>query len=257
MSFDGIASEYDHNFTERPLARWLRARVWRRLDGLFTAGMRVLELGCGTGEDACYLAERGLEVVATDASAAMLKVTQTKAAERGLKLQTHLLDLSNPANWAINGHFDGVYSNFGALNCTSEWAALGAWLHQIVKPEGVLGFGIMGRVCLWETAWYAAHLDFKRATRRWSGSELGALEDGTPLQVYYPTPTAFNQAMQPYFTPTDLGGLGVVLPPSNAFGVIESRPQLMRRLIALEETCADWPFLRALGDHYWISFKRR
>ena len=36
--------------------------VWRRLDDGFGPGDRVLELGCGTGEDAVHLAQRGVRV---------------------------------------------------------------------------------------------------------------------------------------------------------------------------------------------------
>jgi len=52
-TFDAVASGYDAAFTERTLGRMLRAAVRERLP--FAAGDRVLELGCGTGEDAIWL----------------------------------------------------------------------------------------------------------------------------------------------------------------------------------------------------------
>ncbi len=39
-------------------------------------GLDILELNCGTGEDAVLFSEKGFNIVATDVSEEMLKVTQ-------------------------------------------------------------------------------------------------------------------------------------------------------------------------------------
>ena len=53
--FEAMAATYDRDFTERPIPARMRRAVWRRLDAAFPPGRRVLELGCGTGEDALFL----------------------------------------------------------------------------------------------------------------------------------------------------------------------------------------------------------
>src|SRR5215207_7784405 len=78
-AFDLLAPTYDEDFTCSPIARWLRDQTHARLDTLFHAGETVLELGCGTGEDALYLARRGVRVLATDASEEMLAAAGVKA----------------------------------------------------------------------------------------------------------------------------------------------------------------------------------
>lgn len=83
-AFDPWAPGYDAEFTESVTGRALRATVWHHLGGLFQPGQRVLELGCGTGEDAVWLACRGVEVHATDASPAMLEVAGRKAVASGV-----------------------------------------------------------------------------------------------------------------------------------------------------------------------------
>ncbi|KKM10317.1 hypothetical protein SY88_14540 [Clostridiales bacterium PH28_bin88] len=50
-------------------------------------GMRLLDLGCGTGNYALELARRGLKVTGIDISAAMLAEARRKAAEAGLDLE--------------------------------------------------------------------------------------------------------------------------------------------------------------------------
>ncbi|HEY1015278.1 MAG TPA: methyltransferase domain-containing protein, partial [Herpetosiphonaceae bacterium] len=83
-AFDTVAERYDGDFTSRRLGGWLRAAVWRRLGAAFRPGDRALELGCGTGEDALWLARRGVAVTATDVSPGMLRVAAAKARAAGL-----------------------------------------------------------------------------------------------------------------------------------------------------------------------------
>src|SRR5689334_14019983 len=95
VPFDSMAADYDRAFSESAIGRHMRAAVWRRLDAAFRPGDRVLELNCGTGEDAIYLGRRGVRVLATDISAGMLDVTRAKVARAGLAdvVQVERLDI--------------------------------------------------------------------------------------------------------------------------------------------------------------------
>ena len=86
-AFDELASTYDETFTDTVVGRTLRRMVWARMARAFRAGQRVLELGCGTGEDAIRLAEAGVRVVATDPSSHMLQLAREKAASRSCRQQ--------------------------------------------------------------------------------------------------------------------------------------------------------------------------
>ena len=81
-AFDELAAGYDADFTNTPLGSALRSMVWSRLDQVFSGPRRILDLGCGTGEDALHLAARGLDVVGIDASAAMVHSAVDKARRR-------------------------------------------------------------------------------------------------------------------------------------------------------------------------------
>src|SRR5687768_4202797 len=78
--FDAMAADYDRSFSDSLIGTLMRRAVWRRLDAYFCPGDRVLELNCGTGEDAIYLGRRGVRVLATDIAPAMLDVARGKVA---------------------------------------------------------------------------------------------------------------------------------------------------------------------------------
>ena len=78
--YDGLAGSYDAMMTD---ASYCKRADW--LERLFRKSsipvQTVLDLACGTGTVACLLAERGYEVVATDASEEMLTQAMMKAAD--------------------------------------------------------------------------------------------------------------------------------------------------------------------------------
>src|SRR4051794_14055725 len=108
-AFDHIGARYDAEYTNTELSWWFRRRVWQRLEVLFKPGDYVLELGCGTGEDALWLAKRGVRVLASDGSESMLAETARKAKVEGVEslIETRRLDLTEAATWdLLAGTFD-------------------------------------------------------------------------------------------------------------------------------------------------------
>jgi SAM-dependent methyltransferase len=261
-AFDHIGARYDEEFTNTDLSRWFRRRVWERLAVLFNAGDHVIELGCGTGEDAIWLAKRGVHVLAGDASPAMLAETARKATVENVEalIETRLLDLADAAHWTLDSTlgsaFDGAYSNYGPLNCVGDWRAIGAQLARAVRPGGKIGLGVMGSWCPWEIFWHAIHGDLRSATRRFRNGELAHL-DGSYFPVYYPTPRRLQRDFGADFRRSLLWGLGVFVPPSDLYKPVGRRPWLVRPLLVMERLSAPhWPF-KYLGDHYWLEMERR
>lgn len=246
--FDTLAPAYDRDFTASPIARYLRARVYTRLDRHFQPGDHVLELGCGTGEDALYLAARGVRVTATDASAAMLAVARAKSADQPL-VTVELLDLN-----ALPGDFpafDNTFANFGVLNCADNLPALAAWLAARLPPGGVAAFGVMSPLCLWEIGWHGLHGSFRTAFRR---LRRDTTFNGLPIR--YPTIRRLTRDFAPYFRRVHVEPLGLLLPPSDVYGVIERRTRLLQTLTALDTRLSKFSLLALCADHYWIEFER-
>jgi SAM-dependent methyltransferase len=259
VAFERVAATYDADSTAALVSRRVRAQLWSWLSEVFPAESHVLELGCGTGEDALWLAQRGVRVLATDISPQMLAITAQKAAQHGLehRIRTQQLDFDRPETWQLpEDAFDGVYSNYGALNCTARWSALGAALARHVRPDGQAAFSLIGRFSLIETLWHAAHGDWRTATRRWRGTATARIGEVTFL-VHYPTARQFRRAFGTMWQLRRLYGCGVFLPPSDLYGALARRPRLLRLLCALERRTARFALSAYLADQFWVVLRRR
>jgi len=74
---------------------------------------RAIDLGCGTGKDAIYLARQGFEVTGVDFIPAAIKTARQKAQAAGVEVTFIQDDLTNLRH--VRGTFD-LLLDFGALN---------------------------------------------------------------------------------------------------------------------------------------------
>src|SRR5277367_3978019 len=157
--FDAVAERYDDTFTASKIGRAQRASVWEKLGQTYRSGDRVLEIGCGTGVDACFLAERGVTVIACDSSPQMVAVATRKVAETGRlgSVYPRLLAAEDIASLQNDDSFDGAFSNFGALNCVHDLRRFAKNLATVLNPGATALLCWMGSRCVWEVAWYLAH----------------------------------------------------------------------------------------------------
>jgi SAM-dependent methyltransferase len=263
-AFDALATSYDAAFSYTQIGRWLRGRVHARLNTHFQAGDHVLELGCGTGEDAMHLALQGIYVVATDASETMLDITRHKAHDTTL-VQVEFLDLAHlpeeaPHPTDVNpdwSGFSGVFSNFGPVNVIGNWRPLAYWLSNQLATDGVVALGVMGRFCLWEMIWHALHLNFRTAFRRLRGRASFQPDHLTPMTIYYPTIQRLTHDFSTWFDLIHVESVGLFIPPSDVYGVIEKRPCLLNMLMNLEKRYSTNRFFANFADHYWIEFRKK
>ncbi len=272
--FDTVAAEYDAAFTEHRLGRWLRAAVWDRLAAAFAPGDHVLELGCGTGEDAVYLAQRGMRVHAIDGAEAMLEIARHKAQIQGVgdRITFEQRDLASldqnhpptPRSWIKSGtgphtptpKYDGIFSNFGALNSLPDRRPLAEALARWIRPGGRLALVVMGPLCPWEWGWYLAHGRVRTAFRRFRPGGIAHVGEGATMQVWYPSPRRLRKEFGPYFRHRKTVGIGVLLPPTFARGLVDRRPDFFERLAALDRRIGGVFPGTWLNDHYLTIFER-
>ena len=140
-AFDSVAADYDGPRGNNELIQRMRVTLWETVQGLFPAGSHLVDLGCGTGLDAAEFARRGYRVLATDWSPRMVERTRERAAAEGLQsmLAAEHMGVQELARLdaSFDGAFDGMYSNFGPLNCALDLAAVAAQCARLVRPGWV------------------------------------------------------------------------------------------------------------------------
>ena len=240
-AFDQIAPQYDQIWTRSAVGRLQREAVWRHIGVLFERGETVLDLGCGTGEDALGLMGAGLRVRAIDASSEMVRI----ARDRGVDAE--VLSIENCG--LLNDTFHAVLSNFGALNCVEDLESLGEPLARLIRPGGYMAICIIGRFCAWETAWALLRGQPAKAFRRWRKSVISSLG----IRVFYPSRRRLEAAFRPKFTLVKWCGIGLFVPPSYVTGLSAG---LLGKLDAFDRHLAHWPLLRGLCDHRLFVFVR-
>jgi 2-polyprenyl-3-methyl-5-hydroxy-6-metoxy-1,4-benzoquinol methylase len=256
-AFDRMASSYDAVFTESAVGRAQRHVVWDALKRTFRAGQRVLELNCGTGVDALFLAGRGISVLACDASAGMIGVAERRKADRLAPVSAEFRVLRNEDLELLGdaGRFDGVLSNFSGLNCVSNIPQVAVNLGKLVRPDGAVLLCISTRICLWEIAWHGSQAHFRKAFRRVRGNTIAQL-DGVSVPVWYPTIREMRRAFWPWFRLRSVRAVGLFVPPSYVEGWARSHKRVLKALEAMDRVCGAWPLLRGIGDHVLLEFRR-
>jgi SAM-dependent methyltransferase len=242
-AFDKLADRYDAIWTRSLVGRCQRAAVWDWLDPMVGEGDDILDIGCGTGEDALHFQKRGAHVFAIDASAQMVRIARSRGVDaRQMRLES-LHDLG--------GRFDGAISNFGVLNCVAELRTFARSLSRLILRRGFLAVCVMGRCCAWEILHFLRRRDPNAAFRRFR-------RDGAPsslgLQVYYPSVSALTRVFRPAFKLLRWRGIGLCVPPSYVTGL---SLKTVTRLASLDRGLASWSLLRAFADHRLLLFQRR
>jgi SAM-dependent methyltransferase len=252
--FESLAASYDETFTRSHVGTAMRRAVWRRLDVAFAAPARVLELGCGTGEDAVHLAARGVLVLATDPATAMVAETRAKAAREGLadRVATRVLDAGSLAATDLDGPFDGAFSNFGALNCVPDLGVVSEGLARHVRPGGPVLLCLLGRYVPWEWAWFLARGDRRAAFRRLAPGGV----EWRGLRVSYPPLRELRRLFAPRFRFRRARAIGAFVPPSYAEAWIARHTRLLATLDALERRVEAIPPFPSLADHVLLELER-
>jgi ubiquinone/menaquinone biosynthesis C-methylase UbiE len=257
LAFDQMASEYDEVFTRSLVGRAQRDAVWVVLTHTFKRGDHILELNCGTGEDALFLAQNLISVTACDASEQMIQIAthrlHAEAPDAPIQFNylptEHVLEL-NPAIT-----FDGAFSNFSGLNCIADLKSTASDLATLLSPGAPLVVCLSTRFCIWEMLWFVLHGKFRKAFRRCSGHTTAKVGEFA-VDVHYPTVRELRTLFSPSFVLRSCKGIGVTVPPSYVEAWIRKYPNLLNLLRTIDRSISTLPGFRVLGDHMLLHFER-
>ncbi|WP_115004442.1 class I SAM-dependent methyltransferase [Xanthomonas campestris] len=256
-AFDSVAADYDGPRGNNALIQRMRTTLWDTVATELPVGSRLVDLGCGTGLDAGEFASRGYSVLATDWSPAMVARTRERAARQGLEERLTAAHVGIQQLERLEGEFDGMYSNFGPLNCAPDLPAVAAECARLLRPDGCLVFSVIGRICPWEVGHYALRGRFKRAAVRAAQGATAVGMNGHTIWTWYHLPREFYRAFSQHFVLDRYQALSLFLPPPYLVGFYERHPRLSARLGQLDDRMGGWPLLRDMGDHFLIVMRKR
>jgi len=257
--FDQLAPRYEELVESNPLHAYMRSRSLAWLDGNLRPGMRVLEVGCGVGIEAVYVARRGIQVVASDISPAMVELARERVRTSGLE---HLVEVIQCASGELSAalagaKFDAAYTSFGPLNCEPDLAAAIREIAILLGPGAPLLMSVVSRPCLSELLVSSARLRFRKAFRRFQERVLVDIYGTGRVWFRAYSESELRRALHPWFVVGRIEGWLVVLPPPYLAGEWNRLRPIHRPLEFLDRRAArTWPF-RGWGDHLHVSARRR
>jgi ubiquinone/menaquinone biosynthesis C-methylase UbiE len=257
LAFDGMAPSYDDLFTRSMVGRAQRGAVWEVLSGIFEEGAHILELNCGTGEDALFLARHDMSVVACDGSEGMIRTARKRMEDEDpeAQIQFELLPTEHLAQLHSGTLFDGALSNFSGLNRVSDLNQVAWNLASLLTPDAPLLICLSTRFCLVETLWFLVHGNFRKAFRRTPGVAETKVS-GYTVKVHYPTLREVRRSFSPRFRLRSCTGIGVAVPPSYLEPMVRKFPRLLGLLSSIDKRISRLPLLRVMGDHMLLHFER-
>ncbi|MEE8407083.1 MAG: class I SAM-dependent methyltransferase [Acidimicrobiia bacterium] len=133
---DSDAADWDERHRERPTGAWSATPNGSLIaETSDLAPGRAVDVGCGEGGDAIWLASRGWQVTGVDISQVVLDRAATNATERGLSVDWVCADIiTDPPT---PGGYDLVSTHYPALLHSADDAAIKALLIG-VAPGGTL-----------------------------------------------------------------------------------------------------------------------
>jgi SAM-dependent methyltransferase len=241
-AYDAIALEYDRQLADDA---WMRRILWERYRNAFRPGHHVLDVGCGTGTDAIFLAQHGIQVTAIDLSPAMIARAQSKVDDHGLAGSVRLsaMDVAELHRLPAD-EFDGIVSSYAALNTFPTLTQFAADAARLLRPNGRMILHLLNGGSLWEWAGLMRHGRWAEARQLGNRRERTFAVGGHPVQHYLPRAhEAYDLYFAGHFRLCRASGLGITRPPHPIPGVPHAAVAALDRLdllIGSHRPFIDW-----------------
>jgi SAM-dependent methyltransferase len=251
-AYDALAPDYDRQVAGDA---WVRQMLWDYYASAFRVGQHVLDVGCGTGIDALYLARRGIHVIGIDASPGMVARFREKFDAAGLAhlAEARVLDLAALESWPARS-FDGIISAFAGLNTVPSLGPFAADAARLVRPEGRLIVHMLNRWSLWEFLGLLGRGDWRGAAALGQKRQRAFVIGGQTVQHYPSTPEEATRAFEAAgFCLRRAAGLGILRPPHT---VRRIPPAVVDALDRAESKLCGHPWFVRRGRQFVLDLER-
>lgn len=260
--FDDIAQVYDSDFTYSEIGKKQRALAWeffqQHYNDKVSGKTALLEMNCGTGEDALFFAKQGIFVTATDISREMLAVVEQKVQKADLQSHIFVQKWDLTQDFLLPNQYHVAFSNFGGWNClTSENIEnLGLKLSALLLPKGKLFVVVMPHFCIWESIYFLYRRKWKEIFRRSNKNAISAKLENVFVNTYYYSPSEIQKLLSPHFRMIDYQAIGICLPPSYLEKFFQKKPILLSFLDKIERILHKFRFSAFASDHFVMVLEK-
>jgi len=259
-AFDQYANDYDSHFTNSVIGVAQRNRVKAFTQKYFTKSSSVLEINCGSGEDALWIATKVKNIIATDASIEMIKVAKNKTQHSANNnLQFIKGDFNKLETIFLTDRFDIIFSNFAGLNCVSETELkkLSNHFSNLLNEQGKLLLVLMGTKCWLEKLYFMYKGETAKSKRRTQKSGVPTQIENASFLTFYYSPDQIKALFKPEFIVKEIKPIGYFIPPSYLESFIAKKPLLAKLLFSLEKRVAHFSWMANRADHYFICLEKK
>lgn len=260
-AFDSASEEYDFTISQNWINRMVRKRSLAVLLKYVDNRSSLLEIGCGTGEEAIKIAPQVKRIIATDISTKMIELVKLKI--KAKNLEDKILPLHIPASriseveYLLSGNkLDLAYSFNGALNCEPDLEGFASSLSKLIKPSGYLICSIRNSVCASEMLAHLVAMQFDKCTPR-KKQPIMVSVGGKDIPAFYYTPNEFARFFKPWFSLHKLIALPAIIPPAYLNEYFLKFGMLVNILERLDALFAVAPLFNLLGDQTLFVFQKK
>ncbi len=218
-AFDRVGGSIERVAGANPVNAWMRGACRAACLAEFPQGSRLIEIGCGAGADATFLAERGYRILALDVAPAMVEATRERARDAALQgsievREGRVTDLE-PGN-GDGAPWDGAYANF-SLTYEPDLRPVAEKVHALLRPGGRFLFTLPNKACLSEALLLLGRGRGDEAAARWREPRWGTVRGiRVPSRAYMVAEVA--AILRGHFDLRSVRGLPVFLPPPRMYG---------------------------------------
>lgn len=260
VPFDHIAS-FNSLFTRSVIGQLQRKQVWRYLQRIThqLKNLEILELNCGSNEDTLLFSEKGVNLVATDISEEMLKITTVRANQFSMqhRISSQYLDPESLDETVFDKKFDLIFANFGGLNCLHPEAVrrLLNSLPTILAPNGRFVAVVTPKLCLWESIYFLMRFKFRQAFRRNTNQETMIHLAGATFRTWNYNPSQVAKWSEPHFRLLRQIPVGLTTPPVALESKFANRKPFVFKLARWGKRFEASALLAGVADNYLIDLQ--
>ncbi|MDG6968273.1 MAG: methyltransferase domain-containing protein [Nitrososphaerota archaeon] len=259
-AFDSASDEYDFTIRRNFINTWIRKRSLQVLRKLLRPGDYLMEVGCGTGEEAIAISDWVSGIVATDVSAGMVGLLEEKVAARGLAgkilpMKLSASEISRVRDLIGEKEIRVAYSFNGALNCEPNLGSFVRQLDSLLEPDGYFVCSVRNTTCATEMISHGLVLQFDRANPR-RVQPIMVSVGGRDVPSTYFSPSSFISYFSPRFSPAQVIALPALLPPAYLNGYYLRLRPFLSFLERLELPLSGVSPFNRLGDQTLFVFRK-